>query len=65
MTLLEILEHSIHQGFKISFEPVINQYAIIVEKDEKSTTQLLPLDSHFYEEKIVDCISFCKSKITK
>lgn len=61
MNLLNVIEHTVLTGRKISFARNLNQLEIqILDNDfELRDTSFLPLDDpHFEESKIASCITF-------
>lgn len=63
--LFKQLEDVICLGYKISFEQIVNQLCIKLEKNDISKESWLPISDHFYEKKVIDCIDFMMDEIEK
>jgi len=70
MTIFEKLKDIIGLGWMVKFSSFAFQFEITVERemvDGKvfSRQSSLPLQDHFYEERIIDCIDWSISEIEK
>lgn len=67
MTLFEKLKDIIGLGYVVKFSSVGFQFQVIIEIEIDglivSKESWLPLQDHFYEKKIVDCIDWMISEI--
>lgn len=67
MTLFEKLKDIIGLGYVVKFSSFGFQFQVIVEREIDgiivSKESWLPLQDHFYEKKIVDCIDWMISEI--
>jgi len=68
MTIFEKLKDIIGHGWEITFSCFAFQFNIKVQKELSDGSRIyressLPLEDHFYEEKIVDCIKWSVSEI--
>lgn len=70
MSLLKSLEYIVNTGKKVSFSVEIPRnltVEVFLKKEEETykIRQCLPLDDHFYEEKIIDLIEWMDKEIKK
>lgn len=70
MTLFEKLKDIIGLGWSVKFSSFAFQFEITVEKEmidgkEYSRKSSLPLQDHFYEKRIIDCIDWSIAEIEK
>lgn len=70
MTLFEKLKDIIGLGWEVKFSSFAFQFEITVEKENVKGERLvrkssLPLQDHFYEARIIDCIDWSIAEIEK
>lgn len=70
MTLFEKIKDIIGLGWEVKFSSFVFQFEIEVRKEENdgnifSRKSSLPLQDHFYEERIIHCIDWSISEIEK
>ncbi len=64
MTLFETLKEAVLDDYEISFNREIMQLRISVKsRDEIYKESYLPLSDHFYEKRVVDCITWMIEEI--
>ena len=65
--LFNQIKSLVQDDYEISFGRDIMQLSIEVKKEINGIVfknkQLIPIQNHFYQEKVEDCIDFCKNKI--
>lgn len=70
MTLFEKLKDIIGLGWEVKFSSFVFQFEITVEKETVDGKRFkkqssLPLQDHFYEKRIIDCIEWSITEIEK
>lgn len=66
MNLLKTLEELIREGYQITFNSLFAMFAVrLINKDGITKESHMPLEDHFNEKKIVDCLTFMKEGIKK
>lgn len=65
MALLKTIENLVCFGYEVKFSKDFTQFKISIEKEGEEKSQMLPLEDHVTEDRIIGCLDLLKDKFKK
>jgi hypothetical protein len=63
--IIKKIENLVCLGFDVKFSKDFTQFKISLEKDGEEKSQMLPLEDHVTEDRIVGCLELLKDNFMK